>query len=171
MEATTETAGMNEKAQVTLPNDRQVKVVRTFRAPKALVFRAHTEPPLVKKWMLGPPGWSMPVCEMDVRAGGKYTWRWKNDEDGKQFGFFGTFREVAAPNRIVHVETFDPGDVGGEMGEALVTTTFTESAGVTTLTMLIEYASREIRDAALKTGMTDGMEMSYQNLDRVLAKG
>lgn len=169
MEATTET-GMNEKAQVTLPNDRQVKVVRTFRAPKALVYRAHTEPALVKKWMLGPPGWSMPVCDMDVRAGGKYTWRWKSDEDGKEFGFFGTFREIDAPNRIVHVETFDPGDIGGEMGEALVTTTFSESAGVTTLTTLIEYSSKEVRDAAVKTGMTDGMEMSYQNLDQLLTK-
>lgn len=161
---------MTEKAQVTLPNDRQVKVTRTFRAPKELVYRAHTEPALVKKWMLGPPGWSMPVCDMDVRAGGKYTWRWKSDEDGKEFGFFGSFREVDAPHRIVHAETFDPGQVGGEMGEAIVTTTFVESAGITTLTTLIEYASKEARDAAVATGMADGMEMGYQRLDEMFAR-
>ena len=170
METTTETGmAMAEKAQVSLPSDRQVKVTRTFRAPKELVYRAHTDPALVKKWMLGPPGWSMPVCEMDVRVGGNYTWRWKSDEDGKEFGFFGTFREVDPPHCMVHAETFDPGDLGGQMGEALVTTTFTESAGVTTLTTIIEYASKDIRDAAVATGMADGMEMSYQRLDATFA--
>lgn len=168
METNMET-GMQSKAQVTLPNDRQVKVVRSFKAPRALVYRAHTEPALVKKWMLGPPGWSMPVCEMDVRVGGKYTWRWKNDADGKEFGFFGTFREVDAPKRIAHTETFDPGDIGGEMGVAEVATELTESNGVTTLTVTIEYPSREIRDAAVATGMTDGMEMGYERLDRMFA--
>ena len=170
METNTETTGMqNAKAQVTLPNDRQVKVVRSFKAPRALVYRAHTEPELVRKWMLGPPGWSMPVCEMDVRVGGKYTWRWKSDEDGKEFGFFGTFREVDAPKHLAHTETFDPGDVGGEMGTSQVTSDYAESNGITTLTIVIEFASREARDAAVATGMTDGMEMGYARLDEMFA--
>ena len=93
-----------EKAQVTMPSDREVTVTRSFKAPRALVFRAYTEPELVRRWMLGPPGWSMPVCEMDVRVGGSYRWRWRSDTDGKEFGFAGTFREVQPPSRLVHTE-------------------------------------------------------------------
>jgi uncharacterized protein YndB with AHSA1/START domain len=107
---------------------------------------------------------------MDVLPGGKFRWRWRSDEDGKEFGFVGEFREVVRPTRIVHVERFDPGDVGGEMGEALVTTDLVEKNGITTQTITIRYESKEVRDAALKTGMTDGMEMGYQRLDELLAE-
>jgi uncharacterized protein YndB with AHSA1/START domain len=160
-----------EKAQVTMPSDREVTVTRSFKAPRALVFRAHTEPELVRRWMLGPPGWSMPVCEMDVRVGGSYRWGWRSDTDGKEFGFVGTFREVQPPSRLVHTEGYDPGTVGGGYpsgGEALVTTTFAEGGGITTMTTVIDFGSKEARDAAVGTGMTDGMEQSYQLLDRVL---
>ena len=158
------------KSTVTLPNDRDTVVVRAFNAPRAVVFDAWTTPKLVQRWMLGPPGWTMPVCEMDVRPGGKFSWRWRSDKDGAEFGFTGEFREVVRPSRLVHIERFEPGDVGGEMGEALVTSELTEKNGVTTMTMTIRYDSKDVRDAALKTGMTDGMELSYQNLDRVLAE-
>lgn len=158
------------KSTVTLPNDREVVVVRAFNAPRSLVFDAWTKPALIQRWLLGPPGWAMPVCEMDVRPGGKFEWRWRSDDNGAEFGFVGEFREVVRPTRIVHTERYDPGDVGGEMGEALVTTVFTEQHGVTTQTMTIRYASKEVRDAALKTGMTDGMEMSYEKLDALLAE-
>jgi len=159
-----------DKAQVTLPSDREVKVTRSFKAPRALVYRAHTEPDLVRRWLLGPPGWSMPVCEMDVRVDGKYRWRWRNDQDGSEFGFSGTFREVKAPERLVHSEAYEPGTVGGSFpgNDALVTVTLTEDGGVTTLTSLIDFGSKEARDAAMATGMTDGMEQSYQLLDKVL---
>ena len=80
------------------------------------------------------------------------------------------FKEVVRPSRVVHTEVYDPGDVGGEMGEALITALWTEKAGVTTHTMTIRYASTEARDAALKTGMTDGMELSFQQLDTLLAE-
>lgn len=157
---------------VTLPNDLEVVVVREFDAPRALVFDALTTPRLVQRWMLGPPGWQMPVCEMDVRRGGAYRWRWRSTE-GAEFGFGGEFREVARPERLVHVERYDPGTVGGDMvggetGEAVVTTELSEQAGVTTHAMTIRYTSKEIRDAALATGMTDGMEMSYAKLDALL---
>lgn len=158
-----------EKAQVSLPSDREVKVMRSFRAPRALVYRAYTEPKLVMRWMLGPPGWSMPVCEMDVRVGGKFRWRWRNDEDGKEFGFHGVFRDVRPETRLSHTEVFDPGDVGGEMGEAFVIVEFVEAAGATTLTTLIDFGSKAARDAAVATGMTDGMEMGYARLDDILA--
>ena len=161
-----------DKAQVTLPSDREVKVTRSFKAPRALVYRAHTEPALVRRWLLGPPGWSMPVCEMDVRVGGKYRWRWRNDQDGSEFGFSGTFREVRPAEKIVHTEAYEPGTVGGSFpgNDALVTVTFTEAGGVTTLTSLIDFGSKESRDAAMATGMTDGMEQSYQLLDKVLTE-
>jgi len=159
-----------EKAQVTLPSDREVKVRRSFRAPRALVYRAYTEPPLVRRWLLGPPGWSMPVCEMDVRVGGQFQWRWRSEENGSEFGFMGTFREVEPASKIVHTEAYDPGTVGGGYpgNDAIVTVTFTEDGGVTTVTTLIDFGSKEARDAAVATGMTDGMEQSYQLLDRLL---
>jgi uncharacterized protein YndB with AHSA1/START domain len=161
---------MYEKAEVTLPSDCEVQVTRSFNAPRALVFRAFTEPDLVKRWMLGPPGWSMPVCEMDVREGGSYRWRWRSYADGSEFGFSGTFREVRAGEKLVHTEGYDPGDMGGGYPgkAALVTVTFAEDAGITTVTSRIDFGSKEGRDAAVATGMTDGMEMSYQLLDRLL---
>ena len=164
---------MPKPAEVTLPSDRVVKVTRTFNAPRELVWDAHTKPELVRRWMLGPPGWTMPVCEMDVRVGGKYRWRWRSDEEGKEFGFFGEFREVDAPTRLVHAENYDPGDVGGAMptGEpAIITTEFAKEGNGTLLTTTMLFASKEARDGAVSTGMTDGMEMSYALLDEVFAK-
>ena len=158
-----------EKAQISLPSEREVKVIRSFRAPRALVYRAYTEPQLVRRW-LGAPGWSMPVCEMDVRVGGRYRWRWRNDQDGSEFGFAGTFREVQPAARLVHTEAYDSGDAGFSYpgNEAIVVATFTEDAGVTTVTTLIDYGSKEARDGAMASGMTDGMEQSYQLLDGLL---
>jgi len=161
-----------EKAQVTLPSDREVQVARSFKAPRTLVYRAFTEPKLVRQWLLGPPGWTMPVCEMDVRVGGAYRWRWRSNEDGTEFGFNGVFREVEQGKRLVHTESYDPGTTGQGMGddEATITVTFTEDGGVTTVTSLMDFGSKESRDAAVATGMTDGMEQSYQLLERVLAQ-
>ena len=160
-----------EKAQVSQPSDREVKVVRSFKAPRDLVYKAYTTPELVKRWLLGPSGWTMPVCEMDVRVGGKFRWRWRSNEGGKEFGFHGEFTEVDAPSKLVHREYFDPGDVGGDMGEgALVRTEFTEDKGITTLTTVMDFGNKRARDAAVATGMTDGYEHSYQLLDGVLAQ-
>jgi uncharacterized protein YndB with AHSA1/START domain len=155
--------------QVSTPTDHEVRVVRTFNAPRELVYQAHVTPALLQRWCLGPPGWTMPVCEMDVRPGGKYRWRWKSDEDGKEFGFFGTFREVNAPSRLVHEEHYDPGDVGGPMSSepALVTSEFEEAGGITTLTVTMRFPSKEARDGAVGSGMTDGMEIGYARLDEM----
>jgi uncharacterized protein YndB with AHSA1/START domain len=160
------------QAEVTLPSDREVKVSRSFNAPAALVYRAHTEPALVKQWMLGPPGWTMPVCEMDLRVGGKYRWRWRADDGGAEFGFHGEFKAVEPNERLVHTELFDPGTMGGEHsgGEALITTVFSEADGVTTVTTLMDFGSQEARDKAVATGMTSGMEQSFQQLDKLLTE-
>lgn len=160
-------------AQVTLPTDRDVRVTRTFKAPRQLVYDVHTKPELVQKWMLGPPGWDMPVCEMDVRVGGTYRWAWKSQEDGKQFGFHGTFTEVDGPARLVHNEYYDPGDVGGSMPTddcCVVALDLEEQGGVTTLVCTMTFSSKEARDGAVSTGMTDGMEMGYQRLDEMFEK-
>jgi uncharacterized protein YndB with AHSA1/START domain len=159
------------KAQVSLPSDREVRVTRQFKAPRKLVYEAFTSPALLQRWLLGPPGWSMPVCEMDVRVGGKYRWRWRSNEDGKEFGFHGEFREVAPPRKIVHTQYFDPGDVGGEMGDAaLITLELTEKDGVTTMVSLMDFGSKAARDGAVSTGMIDGMEASYSLLDALLSE-
>jgi uncharacterized protein YndB with AHSA1/START domain len=162
---------MTFKAEVSQPSDREVKVSRAFKAPRDLVYKAYTTPDLVKRWLLGPPGWEMPVCEMDVRVGGKYRWRWRSISNGKEFGFFGEFKEVVAPAKLVNTEYFDPGDVGGDMGEgAIITVEFTEANGVTTMTTIMDFGNKRARDAAVSTGMTDGMEQGYQRLDALLTK-
>lgn len=161
----------NSTAQVSLPSDTEVRVVRDFRAPRQLVWDAHIKTELFQRWIGGYPGWTMPVCEMDVRVGGKYQWRWR-DEEGKEFGFYGEFREVVAPEKFVSAEFFDPGSFGGEMSTnpTINRTTFSEENGVTTVVVLIQYDSKEARDAAIATGMTDGMEVSYARLDALVAE-
>jgi uncharacterized protein YndB with AHSA1/START domain len=161
---------MPRPAEVTLPSDRDVRVTRTFRAPRQLVWDAHTRPELVKRWQ-GYGGWEMPVCEMDVRVGGSYKWQWKNLEDGGQFGFFGTFSEVNEPSRIVHAQYYDPGDMDYAMpvgDPTIVSLDLTEQDGVTTLVCNLRFASQEARDGAMSTGMTDGMEHSYTRLDELV---
>ena len=163
---------MPAPAQVTLPSDREVRVTRQFNAPRQLVYDAHTKPELIRKWM-GYTDWDMPVCEMDVRVGGKYRWQWKNKESGKQFGFFGAFTEVDGPGRLVHDEYFDPGDIGGSMpagDPCIVSLDLKEQNGVTTLVCNMKFASKETRDGAVATGMTDGMEFSYTRLDEMSAE-
>lgn len=161
---------MPAPAQVTLPSDREVRVTRQFNAPRQLVYDAHTKPALVPKWQ-GYTDWDMPACEMDVRVGGKYRWQWRNKESGKQFGFFGTFTEINAPSKIVHEQYFDPGDIGGPMPTSdpcIVSLALSEQSGVTTLVCTMKFASKEARDGAVSTGMTDGMEFSYTRLDELL---
>jgi uncharacterized protein YndB with AHSA1/START domain len=157
------------KTEVILPSDHEVKVVRKFNAPSALVYKAYTTPELMQRWLLGPPGWTMPVCEMDVRVGGQFRWRWRNIENGQEFGFHGEFRVLEPGRRIVHTEYYDPGSVGGDMGDgSLITVELTEQNGVTTMSTLMDFYTKEARDAAMSTGMTDGMEITYQRLEEML---
>jgi uncharacterized protein YndB with AHSA1/START domain len=138
-----------------------------------MVYEAYTKPELMKRWCVGAPGWTMPVCEMDVRVGGAFRWVWREEDGGAQFGFHGEYLEVDPPDHIRHTEIYDPGDVGGEMGEgnvAMIDVSFVEVDGVTTVTTVMDFGSKEGRDGAMSTGMTDGMEMSYKLLDEVLAE-
>ncbi|MEQ1934138.1 MAG: SRPBCC family protein [Fimbriimonadaceae bacterium] len=161
-----------KNAEVSTPSEREVLVKRSFDAPVDLVWQAYTDPALMRRWLTAMPGWSMPVCEMTTQVGGKYRWRWRNDENGQEFGFTGEMLEVALHSKIVHTQLYDPGD--GEFGSmggepSIITVTFDEVNGITNVTTSIKFASQEDRDAAMSTGMTDGMEMSYKELDGVLA--
>lgn len=159
-------------AEASLPSDTEVLVKRSFDAPAPLVWRAYMEPDLLRRWCTGTPGWSMPVCEMDMRVGGEYRWRWRNDENGQEFGFTGEVLEIIPHAKIVHTQIFDPGDLGVSMGAepSLITVTFQEVDGLTNVATSIKYAAKIDRDAAFATGMTDGMEVSYKRLDVLLAE-
>lgn len=159
-------------AEASLPSDTEVLVKRTFDAPVKLVWRAYMEPDLMRRWCSGEPGWSMPVCEMDMHVGGHYRWRWRNDDNGQEFGFTGEVLEVIPHAKIVHTQIFDPGDLGVSMGSepSIITVMFHEVNGITNTTTTIRYASKADRDEAFATGMTDGMELSYKRLDGVLAE-
>jgi uncharacterized protein YndB with AHSA1/START domain len=150
--------------KVTTPTDREVVMTRVFDAARGMVFDALTKPELVKRWLLGPPGWTMPVCEIDLRVGGKYRYVWEN-ADGRKMGMGGTFQEIVRPSRMVATESYDDHWTGGE---TLVTTELVETRSKTTLSMTVRYASREARDAAVKMGATKGVEASYDRLDDLL---
>jgi uncharacterized protein YndB with AHSA1/START domain len=143
------------------PSDREVAWTRSFAAPRERVFRALTEPEHVQRWLLGPDGWTMPVCEMDLRVDGAWRYVWRNG-DGVEFAIQGVFREIERPARIVYTESM--------MGsEALQTIVLTEEDGITTMVSSLLYGSRAERDAAIATGMEEGTSQSYDRLAEVLA--
>ena len=152
--------------RVTTPTDREIVMTRVFDARRRLVFDALTKPELLKRWLLGPPGWSMPVCEIDLKVGGAFRFLWRHESKGTEMGMGGVYREIVPPERIVHTELFDQDWTGGE---ALATTVLVEQGGKTTLTVTMLYASREARDAVLKTPMEQGVAAGYDRLAELLA--
>ena len=148
---------------VTTPTDREIVMTRVFNAPRKLVFDAWTKPELVRRWLLGPPGWTMPVCEIDLRVGGAYRFEWLG-QDGSVMGMGGIYREIVIPQRIVNTQLFDQDWTGGE---TLGTLLLVEHDGKTTLTNKVLYSSREARDGALKTNMAEGVEAGYARLDEI----
>lgn len=148
---------------VAMPTDREIVMTRVFAAPRRRVFDAWTRPELPPRWMLGPEGWTMPVCEIDLRPGGAWRFVWRQ-ADGTEIAMRGVYREIVPPERLVTTESW-----GGDWPETLNTGLFSETGGKTTLTNTILYPSKDARDAALKTGMTNGIAMSYDRLDMLLA--
>jgi uncharacterized protein YndB with AHSA1/START domain len=143
---------------VTTPTDREIVITRAFDAPRRLVFEAYTNPEHLPHWMLGPQGWTMPVCEIDLRPGGAWHFGWRHS-DGSQMEMRGIYREVTPPERLVSTESW-----GGDWPQTLNTLTLAEENGQTTITCRILYPSKEARDAALKTGMKEGMALSFNRL-------
>jgi uncharacterized protein YndB with AHSA1/START domain len=152
--------------KVTTPSDREIEITREFDAPRQKVFDAFTKPDLVRRWLLGPPGWTMPVCEIDLREGGAFRYVWRHP-DKPEMGMGGVYNEIKPPERIVHTEKFDE---SWYPGQAVITTVFTEKAGRTMVTMTIRHESKKARDIALKTDMAAGMAAGYARLDEILSK-
>ena len=151
--------------QITTPSDREIAMTRVFNAPRHLVFNALTKPELVKKWLLGPPGWTMPVCEIDLRVGGQYRYVWRRESNGKEMGMGGVYREIVPQERLVCTELFDE---AWYAGESVITTTLVEQGGRTTMTTTMLYVSQEVRDGVLKSGMESGVAASYDRLAELL---
>ena len=160
---TTKTTG--KALQITTPGDREIRITRSFDAPRQLVWDAYTRPDLLKRWLGAMPGWSWAVCEMDVREGGRYRWVWRGPE-GAELGLGGEYREVVPHERLVTTEKYDQ---AWYPGEAVGTVEFTERDGRTTLVTTLRYESKAARDAVLQSPATSGMEMGYALLDTLLA--
>src|SRR6516164_2877868 len=135
----------------TTPSDREIVMTRVFDAPRRLVWEAWTSPEHLPHWMLGPSGWTMPVCEIDLRPGGTWHFVWRHD-NGNEMGMSGVYLEIVPPERLVSTDSW-----GGDWPETLNTLVLTEEDGKTTVTQRILYPTKEARDAALRTGMKDGM--------------
>jgi uncharacterized protein YndB with AHSA1/START domain len=146
----------------TTPSDLEIEITRVVAAPRGLVFDAYTKPEHLQNWMLGPEGWTMVVCEIDLRPGGLYRYEW-NHSDGTRMAITGGYLEVTPPDRLVCTESW-----GGDWPETRNTLTLHESDGLTTITQRVRYPSREARDAALRSGMKDGVKLSFRRLERHL---
>lgn len=148
--------------QVTMPTDREIVLTRVFEAPRSLVFDAFSKPELLKRWF-GPHGWSLAVCEVDLRVGGGFRFVLEGP-NGNKMGMRGVYREIAPPERSVHMESYDD-----YPGESQVTSVLAETDGKTTLTVTVLYPSAEIRDIVAKSGMEHGAAESYDKLAALLA--
>jgi uncharacterized protein YndB with AHSA1/START domain len=144
--------------------EREIVMTRTFDAPRQKVFDAWTKPDQPPRWMRGPEGWTMPVCEIDLRPGGAWRFVWRMP-DGNEMTMRGVYREVAPPERLVSTEAW-----GGDWPETLNTLSLSEANGRTTAAVRILYASPETREKALGTGMPKGVAASYDRLARILAE-
>jgi uncharacterized protein YndB with AHSA1/START domain len=148
--------------KVTTRSPREIVLTRVFDAPRTMVYDALTQPELLKRWF-GPRGWSLVVCEVDLRVGGKWRFVMRGPE-GQEMGMGGVYRELLRPERTVHTESFDD-----YPGESIVTGVLVEHAGKTTLTGTVLYQSQEIRDAVIKSGMEHGAAETYDKLAELLA--
>jgi len=149
--------------EMSAPGDREIRVTRLFNAPRALVFEAFTKPELVQRWLLGPAGWTMPICEIDLRVGGAYRYVWRQESNGSEIGLSGIFREIARPERLVATEK-----TSWHAEEAIDTTVFAEEGPLTRMTLTVLFETTEASDAARRSGMDRGMAASYNRAEELL---
>ena len=154
----------SDSFKVTTPSDQEIRLTRLFNAPRHLVFEAMTKPEHVKQWWgcLG-EGYSVPVCEIDLRVGG--AWRFVNRHPKGEAAFHGEYREITPPGRLVFTEIFEefPDTV------TVVTTELTDEGGKTRMTATVRYPSLEVRDMVLASGMSTGAGISYDRLEDLVA--
>ena len=158
------TFAASRAVEAQLLSDTQVRVSRVIRGAVADVWRAHNEPALMKRWLLGPDGWTMPVCEVATKVGESYRYEWESADGAQRFGFEGELLELSAPYRAVTTERMIGMEGPGTRNEM----TLVQTREGTLLSLVITYPSRELRDMVLGTGMTGGMEASYARLEREL---
>lgn len=159
------TARNSDTFTVTTPSDREIRMSRLFDAPRRLVFEAMSKPEHIREWWgrLG-DGYSVPVCEVDLRPGGR--WRFVNRHPHGEAAFHGVYREITPPERIVFTEIFEE----FPDSESVVTAVLTEENGKTRLTATVVYPSRDVRDAVVNSGMAKGAAISYDRLEEVAAR-
>ena len=149
---------------VTMPSDREIEIKRSFAATPAMLFDAFTKPELVRRWLLGPQGWTMPVCDIDLRVGGAFRYVWRKD-GVKDMGMGGVFRDIVPASKLVNTEVFDD---AWYPGEAENTTTFVEKGATTEVAITVRYQSKEARDTASRSGMERGMIAGFDRLEELL---
>lgn len=147
-----------------LLSDTQVRISRMIRGDLDAVWRAHQEPALLRQWMLGPDGWTMPVCEVATEAGQTYHYEWETLDGEARFGFTGTLLESSPPHRSVSTEAMTGTDGPSVTNEL----TLTSLDGGTLLSILMTFPDATVRDTVLATGMADGMETSYARLESLI---
>ena len=154
----------SDSFKVTTPSDEEIRMTRLFNAPRHLVFDAMTKPEHVKQWWgrLG-EGYSVPVCEIDLRVGG--AWRFVNRHPEGEAAFYGEYREITPPSRLVFTEIFEP----FPDAVSVVTAEFTEEGGKTRLTATVRYSSQGVRDMVIASGMSRGAGISYDRLEDLVA--
>jgi uncharacterized protein YndB with AHSA1/START domain len=157
----------NANMKLTLPSDREIVITRMFDAPRSMVFEAMSKPEFLKRWMLGPPGWEMTVCENDFKVGGTFRHAWRNS-DGTEMAMSGVYREIVVPERISRTESFTMG-CDSQTGEQRVTLVLAEKGQQTAMKLTVLYPSKEARDGTIASGMERGVAASYQRLDEILA--
>ena len=155
----------SESFTVTTPSDCEIRLTRLFDAPRHLVFEAMTRPQHIKRWWgcLG-EGYSVPVCEVDLRVGG--AWRFVSRHPKGEAVFYGEYREITPPSRLVFTEIYEP----FPESVSVVTTEFTDEGGKTRMTATVRYPSLEVRDMVLGTGMAEGAGISYDRLEDLVAE-
>jgi uncharacterized protein YndB with AHSA1/START domain len=147
---------------LTTPSDQEIAIARVVSAPRTIVWQAWTRCEHLRRWLLGPEGWTMHVCEMDLKVGGAWRYGWRK-ADGSEMVMGGAYHEVVPPERLVNTERWGP-----EWPETVNTVTFVEAGGLTTITITLRYPDQSARDAALKSGMKEGMEESFARLEQLL---
>ena len=158
-----------KELQISTPTDTIIVLTRSFDAPRRLVWEAMFSPDKMRRWMLPPPGWTMTACECDPRVGGALEVAWKSEEADPAMTLRGVFTEVVLHERIVHTETMALGS-GQTIGRLVEKHEFSEEGGVTTMRITQTYAATEARDGAIASGMDQGMEACYRQLEALLAR-
>lgn len=157
---------MPNTVTVTTPSELEILITRRVDAPRRLVWKAMQEPALLRRWLLGPPGWDMTECENDLRVGGSFRQVWKHT-NGDEMAMHGEYREVTPPERIVRTKTFDLGCEPQSYGQ-VATLILAEQAGLTVVTITLLFQTKEARDGMLASGMEHGVQASYDRLEEVL---